>query len=519
MFNTIFATLILGEPFTIYSLLGTILVCIGAVLIAIFGAIGEPAHTLDQLLALLARPPFIFWMVATSIIVLIVLAGCRFLKFLASPNRSKYPRLRFLYTLSIVISAPRLKLIRGICFGFISGVLSAHCLLLAKSAVELLVRTIVDQSNQFNRWQSWVILIGMIALALTQLYFMHRGLKLCSTSILYPFVFCIYNIIAILDGLIYFRQVSKVGGLHAGLIALGTIILLGGVLCLSWRLEDIDAHTGVTVVGPAQTALGPGLGVLEDHAHSPKGAALLLSDDEEAQEGEQEPLLFQQQQNSVHQRVRSLPLTSPVLHRSFTTFNVESAQIWAELDDSEDDVNFEGTDVGIRPRHSLLGRRRSKSNTVSFGSASLIRRALANEDAAESSPLRRIRSRPLARSRTWDARRLQYAAWRHASASLNVEDDSLPHQTDIGTGLNRRAATGYGTLDGPITPNIINPNQNVLTRSWRTGMNYLRRWTGLRSGTHYSPINQNETHPDAGHDLFTEADSVSPHQDDGSNHV
>jgi hypothetical protein len=29
-------------------------------------------------------------------------------------------------------------------------------------------------------------------------------------------VFCIYNIIAILDGLIYFRQVSQLAGFHAG---------------------------------------------------------------------------------------------------------------------------------------------------------------------------------------------------------------------------------------------------------------------------------------------------------------
>lgn len=95
-----------------------------------------------------------------------------------------------------------------------SGILSAHCLLLAKSAVELLVRTIVDRSNQFNRWQSWMILLGLITLALTQLYYLHRGLKLCSTSVLYPLVFCVYNIIAILDGLIYYRQTSRLSVLH-----------------------------------------------------------------------------------------------------------------------------------------------------------------------------------------------------------------------------------------------------------------------------------------------------------------
>ncbi|RAL59161.1 hypothetical protein DID88_006717 [Monilinia fructigena] len=55
VFNSICATLILGEPFTRWSLGGTLLVSTGAILIAIFGAIPEPAHTLDQLLLLLGR--------------------------------------------------------------------------------------------------------------------------------------------------------------------------------------------------------------------------------------------------------------------------------------------------------------------------------------------------------------------------------------------------------------------------------------------------------------------------------
>lgn len=81
-----------------------------------------------------------------------------------------------------------------------SGILSADSLLLAKSAVELLVRTIVDRVNQFRRWQSWMILLGLVTIALTQLYYLHRGLRLCSTSVLYPLVFCVYNIFAILGG-------------------------------------------------------------------------------------------------------------------------------------------------------------------------------------------------------------------------------------------------------------------------------------------------------------------------------
>ncbi|KAL8681054.1 MAG: hypothetical protein Q9224_006890 [Gallowayella concinna] len=163
-------------------------------------------------------------------------------------------------------------------YGSISGILSAHSLLVAKSAVELLVRTIIDRHNQFNRWQSWIILLALLALALSQLYYLHKGLKLCSTSILYPFVFCVYNIIAILDGLIYFRQTSRLSLLHALFIALGTVILLIGVLALSWRLNDPSTRPAVP-----QTPLTPGMGFVDSESDSEAETSLLMPNgDEEA---------------------------------------------------------------------------------------------------------------------------------------------------------------------------------------------------------------------------------------------
>lgn len=172
-------------------------------LIAIYGAIREPAHNLDQLLILLERRQFILWMIGQAILVVAVIAGAKALKYL-NPWTS---------------NSPRMRLFRGMAYGAVSGILSAHSLLVAKSAVELLVRTIVDRHNEFNRWESWVILLGLLALALTQLYYLHRGLKLCSTSILYPFVFCVYNIVAILDGLIYFDQSSRLSVSHTILVS------------------------------------------------------------------------------------------------------------------------------------------------------------------------------------------------------------------------------------------------------------------------------------------------------------
>lgn len=298
VFNSICASILLSEPFTRYSFVGTTLVAMGALLIALFGAISEPSHNLDQLLVLLGRRHFVAWMFSTLVVVLLLVVATWILKRL-------YPR-----------PTPRLRLVRGMCFGCVSGILSAHSLLIAKSAVELLVRTIVDRHNQFNRWQSWMILVGLVVFALTQLYYMHRGLKLCSTSVLYPLVFCVYNIIAIIDGLIYFHQSSRLSNLHAGLIALGTVILLAGVVCLSWRLEESDEDSGSPVatkhsgrVPLPQTVLEPGLGLLNTH---------LLDD-------EQEPLLdIEEQAPGLHgslaeqQKRRTVDERTPLLQRAPT---------------------------------------------------------------------------------------------------------------------------------------------------------------------------------------------------------
>ncbi|EDU48290.1 Mg-trans-NIPA domain containing protein [Pyrenophora tritici-repentis] len=373
VFNSICASIILSEPFTQYSLIGTMLVAIGALLIALFGAIAEPSHNLDQLLVLLGRKHFLVWMIMTGVAVVLLLFATWLLKHM-------YPR-----------TTPRLRLVRGMFFGCISGILSAHSLLIAKSAVELLVRTIVDRHNEFNRWQSWMILIGLVVFALTQLYYMHCGLKLCSTSVLYPLVFCIYNIIAIIDGLIYFNQGDRLSSLHAGLIALGTVILLAGVVCLSWRLEDNEEEPTSPVASKhgrvqlPQTALQPGLGLA--HSHSVDEPASPLDRDEEASAGqkpldERTPLLAKTPRGSalslVNAKKRAMeaggqkspqlntPRKSSRRRRMTLTLSEETNEIWDELNDRETlpSPARQSVDLERRPRSGTLPPRRNNAQSA-----------------------------------------------------------------------------------------------------------------------------------------------------------
>lgn len=87
---------------------------------------------------------------------------------------------------------------------------------------------------------------------------------MCTTSILYPLNFSVYNITTIIDGLIYYKQGSQLTKLQIGMVILGVILLLIGVAGLSWKLtidkEDVGLQVtipGVYDVPPDSTWLTP----------------------------------------------------------------------------------------------------------------------------------------------------------------------------------------------------------------------------------------------------------------------
>lgn len=303
VFNSICATLILSEPFTSWSLAGTLLVTGGAVLIAIFGAIPSPTHSLDELLVLMSRKPFIIWMILQGVFATALAISIDLVNKMSSISHNS-----------------QFRLARGIVYGVISGDLSAHSLLFAKSAVELVIKTLGGE-NQFVHWQAWAIVMALVSLALCQLYYLHRGLKLVSTSVLYPLVFCVYNIIAILDGLIYFDQMSFISTLRACIISLGTVILLSGVLALSWRLSE-EQHT--PSVG--QSTLAPGLGLVDDT----EGEEESLLSGEAAAPGTDDTITYQTFETPGAEGTVLTPTRKKIFRWA------ENAEIWGELEDQED---------------------------------------------------------------------------------------------------------------------------------------------------------------------------------------
>jgi magnesium transporter len=79
----------------------------------------------------------------------------------------------------------RTRLLLAVSYASFSGILSGMCLLFAKSGVELLVLTLRGQ-NQFWRWQAWMLVLGLVAFALLQLWYLHKALILADPTLVCP---------------------------------------------------------------------------------------------------------------------------------------------------------------------------------------------------------------------------------------------------------------------------------------------------------------------------------------------
>lgn len=229
VFNSICSSVLLSEPFTQYSMLGTILVAVGAMVVVYFGVVRDPQLDLGELLVLFHRKPFVIWMLCTFLAIASILYLIQALKkWEANP---KHPE--------------RLQLLGGTMYGVICGILSAHSLLMANAAVEILGKGSGAHWRDPEFYYSWCIVGFFLLLAFSNLYFLNCGLHLCSTSVIYPLIFCIFNIVTIINDLSYSQMSSQLTHLEFFMVTLGTMLILMGVVCLSWRLglnDDMGLH-------------------------------------------------------------------------------------------------------------------------------------------------------------------------------------------------------------------------------------------------------------------------------------
>ncbi|ORX68272.1 hypothetical protein DL89DRAFT_294173 [Linderina pennispora] len=106
--------------------------------------------------------------------------------------------------------------------------ISGQTLLLAKSGIGLLVLT-VRGNMQFNDPLAVAIVVGLVATALANLYYIQRALRLCSTLTVVPLTYCSSSLMAL---------IKLLSTLQIAMISIGIVLLAVGVMFLSSKTED-----------------------------------------------------------------------------------------------------------------------------------------------------------------------------------------------------------------------------------------------------------------------------------------
>ncbi|KAF9968931.1 hypothetical protein BGZ73_009013 [Actinomortierella ambigua] len=269
VFNALFAKLLLGDHFTKQSAFGTCLILLGAILIGLFGVVPEPSHSLEDLIELWKRPAFIIYFSMIEIAVVFLLVANHVVEKLlvqqaTAVAMASSSSLRYQFdpasnapvpSATSLASAPlkgvayrlgkmkpsRVKTLLGISYGCVGGMLSSQALLFAKSAIELLMLTILEGKNQFSSPLSWFLVVALIAAALLQLYYLNQGLRLCDTVLLVPLSFCAYNVSCLFNGLVYYNQWGRLYWWQILFVLFGISQVLIGVLVLAWRPDVMNA--------------------------------------------------------------------------------------------------------------------------------------------------------------------------------------------------------------------------------------------------------------------------------------
>jgi hypothetical protein len=339
LWNSLLAHVILGEGFTQAMMLGTVLIATGAVLIAIFGVVPDDNHTLDELLALWKRGPFLAFFSVVCVAVVLVLAAAHLtawrvrsadhirlpdnddeaLSNYASPRSippipfrptsthlstvansdgeispispihpldTKVVRFagvdELAYPLARLDRRQRTLTLCGLAFAAASGTLSGLCLVLAKAAIELVIATIDHWrtgrgGNEFARVETWFIVAGLGIAAILQLVYLNYSLAFASPALICPLAFCFYNLASIFDGLIFYDQFGRLATHQIVLMSIGVAVLLVGVWVVSAIQPTGDGGIEVgTWVEEEQLATDP---EALDELEAADGATLLDGDE------------------------------------------------------------------------------------------------------------------------------------------------------------------------------------------------------------------------------------------------
>ncbi|KAF0688254.1 Aste57867_20124 [Aphanomyces stellatus] len=227
--NIFFAHYWLRERLGRNDLFGTILICIGAVTVTIFGSHSSTSYSLSELLALYYRwDMLVYVVVIASILFLLYTMMTRSEEALKTHGNlsNEYKTYRKIHPLS---------------YAGLAGVFGAQSVTFAKSTGELIKQTAAGD-NQFDKFMTYVILASLVFTITMQTHLLSMGLKNFDALYIVPVFTCFYITFSVLGGAVYFEEFKMFTQVQWLCFPLGVFITICGVAILSKREMHQDVR-------------------------------------------------------------------------------------------------------------------------------------------------------------------------------------------------------------------------------------------------------------------------------------
>ncbi|KAJ1560014.1 hypothetical protein HK405_008545 [Cladochytrium tenue] len=124
--------------------------------------------------------------------------------------------------------------VAGRVYAAVGGAAASFTLLLAKSAIELLLVSASERSgSQFRHPLAVLVLVLLVVTLVLQMFGLNKAVALASPLEAVPLFFTLFTVLSIADGLVYLDQAARLPPARAAGLAVAVAVLLAGVWALS----------------------------------------------------------------------------------------------------------------------------------------------------------------------------------------------------------------------------------------------------------------------------------------------
>lgn len=271
--NVLFAHFWLGEDLGNMDIMGTVLIVMGATLIAVaYGVLGkvpEEQEMSSQEMMDLYKNWSVFTYGTCIVIMLICFyttsRQCEYLVKLGQGNKKKRRKSKSSRRKSMTredrvklcfcagsrnpvyrsigeyfSNYDNLRKIHPLSYAAVSGTMGSFSVVYGKSIGMLFANTFGDRQNEFSHPYLYISILCIVISVISQTHFLALGLKYFDALFIVPVFQCFFITLSILGGAIYWKETSGFNGTQWFVFILGVFVVLWGVFLMSSRDMEVD---------------------------------------------------------------------------------------------------------------------------------------------------------------------------------------------------------------------------------------------------------------------------------------